>query len=107
MVKLEVVKHKAARLAQRRRDLSVAELRNWFERLQCLDPEVDNWPAFRSAYFDALWAGAEEMTARPVVPPTCFPKGQPLSASAHLTLAFIGTDRLELVDSSIELDDAV
>ncbi|HYO80898.1 MAG TPA: hypothetical protein VES20_05825 [Bryobacteraceae bacterium] len=102
MISVDTVRRKAARLARRRRDLSVGELRDWFELLDCDETGSDNWAVFRTAYFDALWAGAEEMTPPPVVPPTSFPKGKRLSDCAHLTLAFVATHRLELVDLAIE-----
>jgi hypothetical protein len=105
MISVDTVRWKAARLAQRRRDLSVEQLRDWFELLDCETSGSNNWAVFRSAYFDALWAGAREMTPPPVVPQTSFPKGRELSDCAHLTLAFVATNKLELVDLSIEAED--
>ena len=97
---------KAAQLAHRHRGLGEAELRSWFGRLECDDPGEDNWPAFRSAYFDALWAGAEEFAARPVVTTTAFPKCKALTECAHLTLAFVAAgSRLELIDLAIETEE--
>jgi hypothetical protein len=105
MVNLETVRMKAARLAHRHRGLGTSELRDWFNRLECDDPGEDNWPVFRSAYFDALWAGAKEIATRPVVSHTGFPKCKPLTGCAHLTLAFVSGKRLELIDMAIESDD--
>jgi hypothetical protein len=105
MVNIEAVRLKAARLARRHRGLGAAELRDWFGRLECSDRDEDNWPAFRSAYFDALWAGAEEVAARPVVVHTGFPKCKPLTGCAHLTLAFVAGKKFELIDTAVENDD--
>ena len=102
MVNLEAVRIKAAKLANRHRGLGESDLRIWFVRLECEDA-ADNWSAFRSAYFDALWAGAEEFAARPVVTTTGFPQSKALTDCAHLTLAFVaGKRKLELIDLSIE-----
>jgi hypothetical protein len=103
MVNLETVRMKAAQIAHSHRGLSVSELRDWFDSLGHDD---DSWPAFRGAYFDSLWAGAEEVATRPVVATTGFPKCKPLTACAHLTLAFVAGKKFELIDVTVE-DDAV
>ena len=105
MVKRETVRLKAAQLAHRHRGLGASELRDWFSRLECEEPGEDNWPVFRSAYFDALWAGAQEVAAHPVITHTGFPKCKPLTACAHLTLGFIAGTRLELIDMVVESEE--
>lgn len=105
MVNLETVRLKAARLASRHPGLGAGELRTWYDRLECFDPAEDNWPVFRSAYFDALWAGAEEVAAAPVISHTGFPTCKPLSGCAHLTLAFVSSRKFELIDMAVEVDE--
>ena len=106
MISVDTVRRNAARLAQRRRDLSLTDLRDWFELLHSDDDTIaadtENWSAFRSAYFDSLWAGAREVAPPPVVPQTSFPKGKRLTECAHLTLAFVANTRLELIDVSLD-----
>jgi hypothetical protein len=105
MVNSEAVRLKAVKLAHRHRGLGESELREWFGRLECNNTSTDDWSVFRSAYFDALWAGAEEFATRPVVTHTGFPKCKPLTGCAHLTLAFVASHRLELLDMSVESED--
>ena len=105
MVNFEAVRLRASQLAQSHRGLSASELRGWFDEVHGGDLDNDSWPAFRSAYFDALWAGAEEFATRPVVTTTGFPKCKPLTACAHVTLAFVAGRKLELIDVTVEDDD--
>lgn len=104
MVNLETVRLRAAQLAQSYRALSALELREWFEATKGADDDNDSWSAFRSAYFDSLWAGAEELATKPVIATTGFPKSKPLTDCAHLTLAFVAGSRLELIDFTVEDD---
>ena len=108
MISVDTVRRSAARLAHRRRDLSLTDLRDWFEILHCeetrLSADEEAWSAFRSAYFDSLWAGAHEVAPPPVVPQTSFPTGKRLAECAHMTLAFVASTRFELIDLSLDED---
>jgi hypothetical protein len=104
MVNHETVRIKAAQLAHRHRGLSASELRGWLDSYEGRRSDDETWLAFRSAYFDALWAGAQEMAARPVVATSGFPQCKPLTACAHLTLAFVAGRSFELIDATLEHD---
>jgi hypothetical protein len=93
----------AAEIAARHRNLGAAELRLFYLRAAGNDRDQEVWAAFRTAYFDALWAGALEMTAGPVITGSERRKGWQLSAAGHLTLSFTAADRLELLETNIEL----
>lgn len=104
MVNLETVRLKAAQLAQSHRGLGVSEVRDWYDNIEGHAAHEDGWAAFRSAYFDALWAGAHEIAAKPVVATTGFPKCKPLTDCAHLTFAFVAPKGFELIDFTVEDD---
>lgn len=101
---MENARQAAVSLAERRRDLGADELRAWYERVGLSGDAGDElWAAFRSAYFDALWAGADEVSSGPVIagsrPST---KLWNLSAAGHLTLSFTTSDRFELIETTVE-----
>src|SRR3712207_3571917 len=91
----------AAEIAARHRNLGVAELRLCYLRAAGNEGDQDVWAAFRTAYFDALWAGALEIAPGPVITGTGRRKGWQLSAAGHLTLSFTATNRLELLETTI------
>lgn len=93
----------AAEIAARHRNLGAAELRLHYLRAAGNEGDQEIWAAFRTAYFDALWAGALEMAPGPVITGSERRKGWQLSAAGHLTLSFTATDRLELLETNIEL----
>jgi hypothetical protein len=93
----------AAEIAARHRNLGAAELRLHYLRASGNDEDQETWASFRSAYFDALWAGALEMATGPVITGSERRQGWQLSAAGHLTLSFTASDRLELLETNIEL----
>ncbi len=104
MINLENARHFAMCLADKRRDLGAAELRACYESVaDGWDADEDLWPVFRSAYFDALWAGVDEVATGPVVTGSQ-PSGRTwnLAAAGHLTLSFTASDRLKLIEVNLE-----
>jgi hypothetical protein len=93
----------AAEIAARHRNLGPAELRLQYLSVAGNNADQDIWAAFRTAYFDALWAGALEMAPGPVITGSERRSGWQLCAAGHLTLSFTASDRLELLETSIEL----
>ena len=79
------------------------ELRVHFVAMAGEGQDEDVWRAFCSAYFDALWAGAEEVSAGPVIAGSSSRKGWRLTAAGNITLSFTARERLELVDMSFEV----
>lgn len=104
MINLESARQLAMGLAERRRDLAADELRSWFESVaRNGDADEELWPAFRSAYFDALWAGADEVSSGPVVTGSRPSGGMwNLAAACHLTMSFTTSDRFELIEANVE-----
>ena len=103
MLTVQSARKLASHIADRYRSLGTDELRIQFIRMACEGQDEEVWRAFRSAYFDALWAGAEEMSAGPVITGSSSRKGWRLSAAGNITLSFTATDRLELVDMNVEI----
>jgi hypothetical protein len=94
----------AADVAARHRNLSAAELHRHYLRVAGgSDGDQETWAVFRAAYFDALWAGALEMAPGPVIAGSEGRRDWQLCAAGHLTLSFTATDRLELLETNIEL----
>ena len=103
MLTVQSARKLAAHIADRHRSLGTDELRMRFIRMAGEGQDDEVWQAFRSAYFDALWAGAQEMSPGPVITGTSPRKGWRLTAAGNITLSFTAGSRLELVDMTVEL----
>ncbi len=104
MINLDNARHLAMYLADRYRDLKAEDLKAWYDSAKKeWNADEELWPVFRNAYFDALWAGADEVSTGPVVTgsqPAV--KSWRLAAAGHLTLSFTASDRLELIEMNVE-----
>ena len=103
MLTVQSARKLASHIADRHRSLSTDELRSHFTGMAGEGQEEEVWRAFCAAYFDALWAGAEEVSAGPVITGSSSRKGWRLTAAGNITLSFTASDRLELVDMNVEL----
>ena len=103
MLTVQNARKLAVHIAERHRNLGTSELRLHFVQLAGSQQEDEIWRAFRSAYFDALWAGAQEVSAGPVITGTSSRTAWRLTAAGNITLSFTAGKRLELVDMTVEL----
>ena len=103
MLTVQNARKLATHIAYRYRNLGTAELRLHFGQMAGAEQDDEVWRAFRSAYFDALWAGAEEVSPGPVITGSSSRTGWRLTAAGNITLSFTAGKRLELVDMNVEL----
>ena len=103
MLTVQNARKLATHIADRYRNLGTAELRLHFGEMAGAEQDDEVWRAFRSAYFDALWAGAEEISPGPVITGSSSRTGWRLTAAGNITLSFTAGKRLELVDMNLEV----
>ena len=103
MLTIQNARKLATHIAERHRNLGTSELRLHFFQMTGSEQEDEIWRAFRSAYFDALWAGAQEVSPGPVITGSSSRTAWRLTAAGNITLSFTAGKRLELVDMTVEL----